>query len=75
MVGREHVRRAIDERRYRSSLYEESLRRIIEEETIMVATEGVAVGQVNGLAVVSLGDYAFGKPTCITASTYLGSRV
>ena len=74
MVGREHVRRAIEERRYRSSLYEESLRRIIEEETIMVATEGVAVGQVNGLAVVSLGDYAFGKPTRITASTYLGSR-
>ena len=42
-------------------------------EIMLVATSGVAVGQVNGLAVYLLGDYAFGRPTRITATARLGS--
>lgn len=74
VVAKEHVRRAINERRYRSNLYEESLQRMIREGTVLVDTEGAVVGQINGLAVIVMGDYAFGKPSRITASTYLGSK-
>ena len=74
LVERSHVRHAIDERRYRSSLYEEQFQRMIREGTVMVDTTGAKVGQINGLAVVSLGDYAFGKPSRITASAYLGNK-
>ena len=40
---------------------------------MLVATSGSAVGQVNGLAVYLLGDYAFGRPTRITATARLGN--
>ncbi|MEA3337265.1 MAG: ATP-binding protein [Chloroflexota bacterium] len=66
------VRRAIEERRYRSSLVEERVREAIVDNTVMVDVSGERVGQVNGLAVLSLGDYSFGKPTRITAKTFLG---
>lgn len=74
VVDRNHVQQAIRERRYRSSLYEEHLLRLIQEDVVAVATTGSAVGQVNGLSVVQLGDYAFGKPARISASVYLGNR-
>jgi predicted ATP-dependent protease len=48
------------------------LRELIEDGTIHISTEGRALGLVNGLAVVSLGDYAFGKPSRITARVSLG---
>ena len=74
LVRREHVGRAIGERRFRSNLYEEQLQRMIDDGTLMVETEGKVVAQINGLSVISLGDYEFGKPSRITASTYLGSK-
>ena len=67
-----HVQKAIDQRQYRSSLTEERLRELVEEGTIQIATDGEAVGQVNGLAVISLGDYAFGKPSRVSARVSLG---
>jgi lon-related putative ATP-dependent protease len=66
------VRRAVEERIYRSSQFEERVRGMIADGTIMVDTQGAVVGQVNGLAVLALGDYEFGKPTRITARTYQG---
>lgn len=66
------VARAINERIYRSNLYEERLREAITDGTIMVDVAGAVVGQVNGLAVVELGDYAFGRPTRITARVFQG---
>ncbi len=72
LVTREYVERALKEKVYRHSRIEDRLREYIEEDTIMVQTEGSAVGQINGLAVLSLGDYMFGKPSRITARTYMG---
>jgi lon-related putative ATP-dependent protease len=72
MVAAADVRQAIDERTYRSNQYEERLRELIVDGTFMVDTSGAVVGQVNGLAVLSLGEYAFGRPTRITARTYQG---
>jgi len=72
LVIAEDVTRAINERIYRSNLYEERLREAITDGTIMVDVTGAVVGQVNGLAVVELGDYAFGRPTRITARVFQG---
>ena len=46
----------------------------IKEGTLMVDLDGEIVGQVNGLSVHDLGDYAFGRPTRITARTYVGTK-
>jgi predicted ATP-dependent protease len=72
MVTADDVTRAIDERVYRSNQYEELLREMITDGAIMLDTTGSAVGQVNGLSVVILGDYMFGRPTRITAQTFQG---
>ncbi len=74
LVTDEHVRQAIREREYRSSLFEEKIQESIEEGTILIATEGAKVGQVNGLAVYNLGQYSFGKPSRITATTFVGQK-
>jgi len=68
----EHVERALDEKTYRSNRIEERLRELMAEGTLIVETSGTRVGQVNGLAVLDLGDYSFGKPSRITARTYTG---
>jgi lon-related putative ATP-dependent protease len=78
-AGREHVsagdvEAAIASRRYRSSMMEERLRESVTRGFINLATEGQAVGQINGLAVHDLGDYAFGKPSRISASVGLGKE-
>ena len=67
------VRRAIEEKVYRSNRVEERLREMVRDGTILIDTEGEAAGQVNGLAVLMLGDYAFGKPSRITARTFVGN--
>ena len=43
-------------------------------EFILVDTQGLVVGQINGLAVYNIGDYAFGKPSRITCETYMGTE-
>ena len=63
---------AIRKRVYRSNLVEERIHEMIDNGTIMIGTEGERVGQVNGLAVLNLGDYEFGQPSRITARVSLG---
>jgi lon-related putative ATP-dependent protease len=72
IVNSEHVQKAIDEKVFRSNRIEERLREMILDGTIIVDTSGEKAGQVNGLAVIDLGDYTFGKPSRITARTYTG---
>jgi len=66
------VQKAIDERLFRHNLLDEQIRDMINRGTIMIDTDGAVVGQVNGLSVYSLGDISFGKPSRITAKTFLG---
>lgn len=72
MVTAAQVRQAIEERFYRSSLVQERIQEAIERGTVMIDVEGEAIGQVNGLSVLSLGDIDFGRPNRITASIGLG---
>ena len=71
-VSADHIDRAIDARIYRSNLVEEHIQEMIDRGSLMIDTDGEVVGQVNGLAVYSLGDHMFGKPSRITASTSMG---
>ncbi|MEE4266015.1 MAG: AAA family ATPase [Desulfobacteraceae bacterium] len=72
VVAGQHVDRAIEARIFRSNLAEERIQEMIDRGTLMIDVAGDVVGQVNGLAVYSLGDYMFGKPSKITASTAMG---
>ncbi len=70
----EHVEKAIREKIYRSDKYEKKIQEYIKEGTILIDTEGEAVGQVNGLSVLDMGEYSFGRPSRITAATYAGRK-
>jgi lon-related putative ATP-dependent protease len=72
LVGGTHVEKALKSRIFRSNLIEEQIQEMIDRGTLLIDVTGSAVGQVNGLAVYSLGDYMFGKPSRITASTSMG---
>jgi lon-related putative ATP-dependent protease len=71
-VQGEDVRQAVEEQIYRSNQLEERLGEMIDEGIILIDTDEETIGQVNGLSVLPLGDYAFGKPSRITARTHVG---
>jgi len=72
LVSGDHVEKALEQRDYRHNRIDDKIQEMIERGTIFVDTEGECAGQVNGLAVLQLGDYAFGKPSRITASVFTG---
>lgn len=72
VVAAEDVQHAIDAQIHRASRLHEEMRRQILDGTILIDTEGAQVGQVNGLAVISLGSQMFAQPSRITATTRLG---
>ncbi|HUV12279.1 MAG TPA: AAA family ATPase [Acidobacteriota bacterium] len=74
LVGREDLRRAIEEKTFRSNLYEELIQEMIDEGTILIDCGGRAVGQINGLSVYQVGDHSFGKPTRLTAQVGVGDK-
>lgn len=74
LVTGEHVKKAIQEKIYRSNKYDKKLLELIKEGTIMIDTEGEVIGQINGLTIIDTGDYSFGKPSRITANTFMGER-
>ncbi|MCP9439709.1 MAG: AAA family ATPase [Nitrospira sp.] len=74
LVTRADVEAAVAHKRYRSNLAEQWIQDEIKEGTLMVDLDGEVVGQVNGLSVHQLGDYSFGRPTRITARTYVGTK-
>ncbi len=71
-VGPEDVDEAIRQRIYRASRVRDRIQDEIHRETIFIDTAGAKTGQVNGLSVLQLGDYAFGRPSRITARVRLG---
>jgi predicted ATP-dependent protease len=72
VVRAAHVRAAISSKIERHNLVETRIREMIEENTLLVDLEGSRAGQVNGLSVLEIGGYSFGKPVRITASVGLG---
>ncbi len=71
-VGAADVQQAIDAQRYRLGRPRERMQEAILQETVLIDTEGEAIGQINGLAVYQVGNHAFGRPNRITARVRLG---
>jgi predicted ATP-dependent protease len=72
VVRAAHVRGALSSKMERHNLIETRIREMIKEGTLLVDVEGSSVGQVNGLSVLEIGGYSFGKPVRITATAALG---
>ncbi len=73
VVKEKHVRKAAEEREYRHSMVEEKMQEMFERDIYRIDTSGEQVGQINGLSVLMLGDYSFGRPSRITTKTYIGN--
>ena len=67
-----HIKKAIEEKIYRSKLIQEKIQEMITRGFFLIDTVERKVGQVNGLSVMGLGDFAFGMPSRVTASIGLG---
>lgn len=74
LVMGSHVKKAIKMKKHRSDRYDRKLQDLLTDGTILIDTSGEVVGQVNGLTVLDMGDYSFGKPARITAATYIGEN-
>jgi len=72
IIAEGHIIKALEQKRYRSDKYEQKIHELIEEGTYLISTDGLEVGQINGLAVYSMGDYSFGRPSRITVNTFAG---
>ncbi|HIT70647.1 MAG TPA: AAA family ATPase [Candidatus Scatovivens faecipullorum] len=74
IITKAYIQKALDERIERIKKYDTRYLQMIKEESLLIDTEGYEVGQINGLTVIKIGDYSFGKPARITASTYMGKE-
>ena len=72
MVYEKQVEQAILEKIYRKRMVEDKIQEMIDDGIILIDADGTKVGQVNGLSVYDMGEYAFGKPSRITAKTSMG---
>ena len=71
IITKEYIEKALEQRVERIKKYDTRYLQMIKEESLLIETKGYTVGQINGLTVVTIGDYSFGKPARITASTYI----
>ena len=74
VVTAEYIDKALEERKNRQKKYDEKYTEMIQEGTLLIDTYGEKIGQINGLTVMSIGDYSFGKPVRITVNTYTGKK-
>ena len=72
VVTSSYVDKALAERINRLKKYDTKYVEMIKDNTLLINTSGSQVGQINGLTVMTIGDYTFGKPAKITANTYSG---
>ncbi|MFZ0391064.1 MAG: ATP-binding protein [Calditrichia bacterium] len=74
-ISAAHVQKSLDEQKKRSNLPQERIEEMIERGILLIDIEGEKVGQVNGLSVLDIGDYQFGKPSRITATVNPGRGI
>ena len=72
LIETKHLEKAIEQKVYRSNLIQQRINEMIDKGMIIIDAEGEKMGQVNGLSVIDLGDFSFGRPTRITASVGVG---
>ena len=72
IVTEEFISKALKERIERVKKYDAKYLEMIKDNSLLITTSGYEVGQINGLTVMTIGDYTFGKPAKITVNTYTG---
>ena len=72
IVTKKYVEKALEERIERLKKYDTKYLQMVKEDALLIETDGYKKGQINGLTVITIGDYSFGKPAKITANTYMG---
>ncbi len=72
VVTADLIDKTIAEQKKRTIKYDERYTELIKNEVLLIDTEGSKIGQINGLTVMTMGEYSFGKPVRITANTYTG---
>lgn len=72
LITSEFIEKTLAERIERIKKYDSLYMEMIKDNTLIISTEGAEVGVINGLTILSIGDYSFGKPAKITANTYMG---
>ena len=72
VVTSDYIDIALKERTERVKKYDSRYMEMIEQNTLLIDTKGNQKGQINGLTIMTIGDYSFGKPVKITANTYSG---
>ena len=74
IITENFVEKALKESKDRVKKYDERYSQMIKDESLLINTTGNRIGELNGLTVMSIGDYTFGKPVKITVNTYLGKE-
>ena len=74
IVTEEFIKKALSERIERIKKYDEKYLEMIKDNTLLINTKDSLVGELNGLTVMTIGDYTFGKPAKITVNTYTGKE-
>ena len=74
IITEEYITKALTEKVDRVKKYDERYMEMIKDDTLLISTSGSNVGQINGLTIMNVGDYTFGKPVKITANTYTGKN-
>ncbi len=72
VITKDLIDKTLAERIDRIKKYDEKYSEMIQENTLLINTEGYETGVINGLTVMTIGDFTFGKPSRITANTYMG---
>ena len=72
IVTGEFIDKTLVERIDRVKKYDSKYLEMIKEDTLLISTSGFETGVINGLTVMTIGDYTFGKPSRITANTFMG---
>ena len=74
IITEEYITKALAEKVDRVKKYDDRYMEMIKDDTLLISTSGSNVGQINGLTIMNVGDYSFGKPVKITANTYTGKN-
>ena len=74
IVTEKFINKALNERIDRVKKYDTKYMEMIKENSLLINTSGKEVGTLNGLTVMTIGDYTFGKPAKITVNTYTGKN-
>lgn len=74
IVKAQHIDKALKERIERVKKYDTKYLEMIKDHSLLINTSGAEIGELNGLTILSFGDYAFGKPAKITVNTYTGKN-